>query len=298
MSNIASSNVSAFVLDVDRGTLAALHGSPFSLGSGSSPNAITTNPAGTFLFAAEFFPGKVGAYVIDGSGALSSSPNSPFSAGGYTYDVRVDPSGPWLYAANDQDGTVSGYSIDSSYGSLTALPHSPYSAENAAVSTAITPSGQFAFVVNGSGGAVSRYSVTPSRGNAGDLASLGTATSLGVTASPYQVVVDPSGRFLYTANSGTDDVSGFNGDSSEGLSGLTNSPFSTGVGSSPYSLTVDPKGRFLYVADKDDNTKMMKFTLPPTNERGSMRARFVDDGGTEYRASEWRARRAKGLRRN
>lgn len=55
-------------------------------------------------------------------------------------------------------------------------------------------------------------------------------------------MVDPSGTFLYIANSGSGNISAYSIDSSSGaLSAIAGSPFSSGT--SPRSTTVDPSGK-------------------------------------------------------
>jgi 6-phosphogluconolactonase len=63
--------------------------------------------------------------------------------------------------------------------------------------------------------------------------------------------VDPSGKFLYTANQGSNDVSAFSIDSSGTLAPLSNS--SVLPGTSPSYIVTDTSGRFLFVANRDSN---------------------------------------------
>jgi 6-phosphogluconolactonase (cycloisomerase 2 family) len=64
------------------------------------------------------------------------------------------------------------------------------------------------------------------------------------------VTVDPSGHFVYIANSVSADVSAFTIDSTTGaLKALAGSPFSTGAGMEIAGASVDPLGKFLYVAN-------------------------------------------------
>ncbi len=60
--------------------------------------------------------------------------------------------------------------------------------------------------------------------------------------------MDPTGRFVYTANLGSDNVSVFSIDQNTGaLTPITASSFA--AGSRPHDVAVDPKGRFAYVAN-------------------------------------------------
>jgi Lactonase, 7-bladed beta-propeller len=67
------------------------------------------------------------------------------------------------------------------------------------------------------------------------------------------VTVDPSGKYLYVANSGSSDVSGFTADVKTGrLTSLPKSPFT--CGSSPDPISADIGGKFVYVANKNSGS--------------------------------------------
>jgi 6-phosphogluconolactonase (cycloisomerase 2 family) len=56
--------------------------------------------------------------------------------------------------------------------------------------------------------------------------------------------VDPSGRFAYVANGGSDDITTFRIDPVTGA--LTEVGTAVAAGDEPESVTVDPSGRFVY----------------------------------------------------
>ena len=63
---------------------------------------------------------------------------------------------------------------------------------------------------------------------------------------PDQLVVDPTGRFVYVTNDQSEDITAFSVDASTGaLTELPGSPFP--IGAVPVTSAVDPTGRFLYV---------------------------------------------------
>jgi len=87
-----------------------------------------------------------------------------------------------------------------------------------------------AFVVNSSSGALSEAPGSPYNAGFG----------------PAQIVVDPTGRFLYVLNQTSQDITGYSVDPSLGvLTPLPGTPFS--IGANPAVMAVDPTGRFLYV---------------------------------------------------
>ncbi|HSZ18224.1 MAG TPA: beta-propeller fold lactonase family protein [Candidatus Acidoferrum sp.] len=68
---------------------------------------------------------------------------------------------------------------------------------------------------------------------------------------PEQLVVDPTGRFVYVTNEQSQDITAFSVDPSTGaLTELAGSPYSIGTPpnlSTPVASAIDPTGRFLYV---------------------------------------------------
>jgi 6-phosphogluconolactonase len=74
--------------------------------------------------------GGVAVYSIGTNGVLSAVSGSPFVAGSGTYDVALDSTGTYVYAANRTDGTISGFTIVPGTTipglKLVALSSSPY----------------------------------------------------------------------------------------------------------------------------------------------------------------------------
>ena len=66
--------------------------------------------------------------------------------------------------------------------------------------------------------------------------------------SPRSVVVDPTGKFAYVANSGSNNVSMYTIDATTGA--LTSIGLMA-AGANPASVAVDPSGKFVYVANED-----------------------------------------------
>src|SRR5207244_111172 len=100
---------SAYALASD-GTLSTLGAMPTA--SGANTVALTVEPSGRFLYAANYGAASLTAFAIDGaSGALSNLGTYP--SGSLPYALAVEASGRFLYVANDNpSGTVTGFSID------------------------------------------------------------------------------------------------------------------------------------------------------------------------------------------
>lgn len=133
-------SVQGYTIDSTSGALTPISGSPVP--TGPNPTSIAIDPSGKFVYVANDdypLPGNVLGYTINSStGALTPIPGSPFTAGAEPVSVAVDPSGRFVYVANNLSNNVSGYTIDPTNGVLTPICGSPFPAGVAPRSVAIT----------------------------------------------------------------------------------------------------------------------------------------------------------------
>src|SRR4029077_8797775 len=92
-----------------------------------------------------------------------------------------------------------------------------------------------------------------------------SASPFAVGNEPRNIIIDPSGRFVYIADRGAGSIYGFSINLTTGnLTALSRSPFSIGPTSSPWSVAIDPSGRFLCMIDLGTNT-VNSFSIDPTS---------------------------------
>jgi 6-phosphogluconolactonase (cycloisomerase 2 family) len=103
----------------------------------------------------------------------------------------------------------------------------------------------FLFLLEGKGvptGTIHVFRVDSSTGAITEVA--GSPFNAGLI--PNQLVVDPTGRFVYVTNQQSEDITAFSVDASTGaLTELPGSPFP--IGGAPVTSGIDPTGRFFYV---------------------------------------------------
>ncbi len=111
--NSAANTVSAFSYD-KTGNLTELtqQGSPY--GVGSQPKGIAIDAAGKFLYVANDGDGTVSSFSINAQSGALNPVGTPVATGNLTkvpnpgpVDVKVDPTGRFVYVANNLDGSVS-----------------------------------------------------------------------------------------------------------------------------------------------------------------------------------------------
>ena len=125
VSNLGSSNVSAYSINAGTGALTALATSPFATGAG--PESLALDPAGRFLFTANSNSNNVSAFTVNGDGSLSPVLGSPFAAGSSPQYLVTDRTGTHLYVVNVNDSTVDAYNIagNGALAPLATLLHRP-----------------------------------------------------------------------------------------------------------------------------------------------------------------------------
>jgi 6-phosphogluconolactonase len=195
--NNVSGDVGAFRIGPS-GELTLVPGQPFQVGLAVFNMA--ADPAGRFLFVSGF---GLTVFRIDSStGALSQVPNSPFpDCCGVV--LATDPTGRFLYVANEQSETISVYAVDPSSGNLAPVAGSPFFAGPRPLSLGVDPQGRFLFAGNAFG-LVSAFAVDSITGGLAPVP--GSPFPSG--RQPNSLVVDPTGAALFVADPGEPGSSG------------------------------------------------------------------------------------------
>ena len=263
----AGSYVSMYTINPTTGALTSIGPPVSTYGYSAYGESLTVDPFGKFVYATnsgdvydfgDGANGNLAMYTIDATtGALTSTGTINGNCPGLCFpsSVVVDPSGKFAYVPNG-DG-VAMYTINATTGVLASIGTIPV--EGSADSVVVDPSGKFVYVASASGtpgsaGSVSMYTINATTGA---LVSTGT---IAAGTGPVSVVVDPSGKFAYVANSSSNDVSMYT------INATTGALASTGTiaaGAGPASVVVDPSGKFAYVANFNSNDVSM-YTIDVT----------------------------------
>ena len=236
------SNVVEFAIGTD-GKLYPQHTYPVV---GSFPQAVAIDPLGKFLYVVSTYqpgyttarpgPGNITVFPITGDNSLGTAT---------TVNVGNTPVG---IAASNQtcisNGTVEisgNAACTTANGSPGVLQNQVYvldretttSIAGNSVSTGVV----LAYWENSTNGALVPVTsgVDPTFGG----------FKIGV--APTALAVDPTSRFVYVTDQGTNQIFGSSIQSTGALVQLTNSPFPTG--DYPINVTIDPRGKYLYVVN-------------------------------------------------
>jgi 6-phosphogluconolactonase (cycloisomerase 2 family) len=225
--NQASNNISAYSIDGSTGALTAISGSPFA--TAASPGGLAAQSG--LLFVTHRGSGQISVFKYDASsGVLSAVSGSPFAAGTDLRGVAVDPSGKFLYAADQAANAVVAFSIQSS-GQISAIPGSPFTAGTTPVSVKVHPSGKFLYAANFGSNNVSVFAI----GSSGGLTAI-SGSPFAVDANPSLAQTNDAGKLLFVANQGANTISVFIVTASGALQAVDGSPFKAGAIAAPVGI--------------------------------------------------------------
>ena len=212
---------------------------------------------------------RVAALALIGIAGLLSIVASDNGSGGMTSGGGGTTSSifpRYAYVANTGDDSVSTYVVDAASGRLKWIGR--VAAGTQPVSAAIDPSGKYVYVANSGSGTVTPYSIATD----GSLTPIDCDTGLGgvqactAGTTPVSVTVDPSGKYVYVANSGSDNVSqytiGSNGHLAL-LSPATAVGFAgpSGVAVSGGSAAVRAVPKYAYVANGSASASVSAYSI-------------------------------------
>lgn len=255
-----SGSVSAFTINRDTGVLTTLNRQP-SVGGG--PAHLVVDHGGRNVLVANYGGGSVAVLPIGPDGALKpasafmqhtgSSANASRQKEPHAHSVIVDPADRFAYVADLGIDKVMIYRFDGGRGSL-AASDPPFAATEPGAGPrhfALHPRGRFAYVINELLNTVTAFTRDPERGGLTAVQSISTLPAdlkPLPTYSTAEVLVHPSGKFLYGSNRGHDSITVFSIDEKSGR--LTFVETQPTQGSTPRGFGIEPTGAYLIAANQ------------------------------------------------
>jgi 6-phosphogluconolactonase len=237
---------------------------------GADPCYLTVDRTGKFVLVANYTGGSVAVFPILADGKLGEAssflqhtghgPNAERQEGPHAHSIDLSPDNRFAIVDDLGLDELDVYKFDSSKGTLT--PNDPPFTKVAAGAGprhfAMHPSGKFAYVV-----AEMAHTVTVFSNDAagGRLAVIQTISTLPEDFKgrndDAEIVVHPSGKFLYASNRGDDSIVIYAIDGSKGT--LTQVGRVPTGGKEPRNFEIDPTGKFLFAENqKSDNVVVFR----------------------------------------
>jgi 6-phosphogluconolactonase len=263
-----SGGVSAWAIDRKTGKLTFLNEVP---SGGAGPCYVTLDKTGRYVLVANYDGGSVAVFPVGQDGRLGAASafvqhtghgvNPERQEGPHAHAIELSPDNRFAIAADLGLDELLVYRFDPSGGTLTANnpPFAKVEPGAGPRHLAFHPNGKFLYVINEMQSSITAFSYS-----AGTLHNLGTVSTLPKEFKGHddaaEIVVHPTGRFLYGSNRGHDSIAVFSIDPATGT--LTPVEYASTRGKTPRNFAVDPTGSYLLAANQESNG-VVAFRIDP-----------------------------------
>jgi DNA-binding beta-propeller fold protein YncE len=260
VANFQTNTVSGFDIGVD-GSLTPLvpatAACSASASTGTQPVKIAVHPNGTLIYTANQGSNDITAIRFDTAlTCLVPANGSPFAAGGVVRSVAIDRTGNLLFAVTDSGLNV--FTIDdSTTGVLTSVSTGNF-ASGTLLNVTTSPVADLVYASDGgNGNQIFGATVNTTTGALTPV----PGSPFPAGGQPAAMAIDPLGKFLYSANSTTNQIAGFNIGPSGALTQMAGSPFADANG--PVDIAVDASAKFVVTANGGSGT-IASFSIDAT----------------------------------
>lgn len=255
-----SGGVSAFTIDPESGSLTLINR---QLARGGAPCHLICSPDGRFVLVANYVGGNVATLAINDDGSLKpvgsliqhqgSSVNQARQESPHAHSINLDPAAHFAIAADLGTDRLYVHGYNEQSGELSTRPEAELSLPPGSGPRhfAFHPDGKHAFVINE---LTSTLGALRWNADAGSFELLSIQSTLpGGEPVPgnstAEVVVHPSGKFVYGSNRGHNSLAIYQWNSDD--ESLTHVGNQSTLGGVPRNFAIDPTGRFLFAANQD-----------------------------------------------
>jgi 6-phosphogluconolactonase len=259
----ADGSISAFAIDPKDGSLSAINRRP---SGGADPCYLVVDPTGRNVLVANYSGGSLEVLPIGADGALGdpsdvvqhrgSSVDKSRQSSPHAHAIDLDSTGKLAVAPDLGLDRLMVYHFDPDKGELTPNipPYATVAPGAGPRHFAFHPDGRHAFAINEMASTITVFDFEPRRGTFSELQTISTrppdARKRG--NSTAEILVHPSGRYVYGSNRGDDTIAIFGVEPASGK--LTPVGHQATGGKTPRNFAIDPTGQFLLAANQDSGT--------------------------------------------
>lgn len=257
------------------GVLEPLNQSP--TGDGGAAH-VAVHPSGKFLLTAQYGNGSTALFPLDAAGRVGTAKVTKHPGGSRVVKERQDASHAH-YCGFSPDGTfalVPDLGLDGIviYRINTAIPSIERHGFAASVPGGgprhlkFSPDGKFIFLLNEIASSVTTFAWDATAGTARQLATVPALSDAAKAREAFnsaaEILMHPSGRFVYSSNRGHDSVTLYRAEPT--TAALTVTQVQPVRGAFPRNINLAPGGEWLLAAGADSNTVSVHHVDPTTGE--------------------------------
>jgi 6-phosphogluconolactonase len=259
------SSVSAYAIDPATAKLTLLNRQP---SGGGDPSYVSLDHSGRYLMVANYLGGSAAVFALRRDGSIgrrtafvqhvgaSLDPNDPRHA--HAHSIRFDPSHRFVLLADLGLDKIFVYRLNPKTGALT--PNDPPYATVAPGSgprhIAFDPRDRYVYAINQTANSIVGFGWDSNRGILTQFETVSTLPKgFKGENTGSEILMHPSGKFLYATNRGNNSVAVFSVQADTGR--LTPVQYISTQGKTPRNADFDPTGKWLLVTNKDSNNAVV-----------------------------------------
>ncbi|HXJ05316.1 MAG TPA: lactonase family protein [Candidatus Acidoferrum sp.] len=267
-----SGAVSAFAVDAKTGSLKFLNQVPTR---GAGPCYVSLDKSGAYLLVANYDSGSIASFPVRGDGSLGtasgfvqhsgSGPNKDRQEGPHAHWIGTSPDNRFALAVDLGLDQVIVYGFNASTGVFTPMlsGFAKVKPGSGPRHLAFHPNDKFAYVLSEMASTVTVFSFHAKDGSFSHLQTVSTLPSdYSAPNDAAEIVVHPSGKFLYASNRGHDSIAIF------AINQKTGTLKSLGQvltgGKTPRHFAIDPTGAYL-LAENQESNNIVVFHIDPAS---------------------------------
>lgn len=266
-----SGAVSAFSIDRKTGKLTLLNQ---VASRGAGPCHVSLDKTGRYVLVANYDAGTVAVFPVQDNGQLGKytgfakhtgqGPNKERQEGAHAHWIATSPDNQFLLTADlgiDRILVSKFHLPDGAFTPGKSNSGAKLKAGAGPRHAAFSPNGKFFYVASELNSTVTAFSYNAKDGSLHELQALSTLPKDFSGANDVaEIVIHPSGKFLYVSNRGRDSLAVFSIDPRKG----TLKPVAdiATQGKTPRNFVIDPSGKFLLAANQESNS-IVVFNIDP-----------------------------------
>lgn len=273
--------VAAYGIDHSTGTLTEINRAS---GVGRGPAHVNVSSSGKAVSVANYGSGSVASFQVDDDGRLSeavsffqhegSSVNPERQKEPHAHSVNYSPDDRFLFVADLGTDEVVIYAHDDASGKLEKHGAAKVAPGGGPRHLAFDPQGRFVYVINEMGGSITVFEWDSDAGSLTEVQTISTLPEDFTDANKTsEVLVHPSGKFVYGANRGHDSIAVFSVDAESGELSFVER-VAEGI-AWPRNFRISPDGKLLLVGNRNSDEVAVFAVDPGTGKLSSTEQRVA-----------------------
>jgi 6-phosphogluconolactonase len=267
-----SGGITAYSIDPTNGTLTRINDQPTM---GAIPAHAVVDPSGRYVLVANYTGANFVVLPIESGGGLGpaiqvvpvtgNGPDPDRQTAPFGHQIQFDPASKFVLGNDLGTDRVWVWAWDGSQGKLApdTVPAIQVASGSGPRHSAFHPSGRFLYVIGEMASSITayRYDATKGTGIWRQTVSTLPADFTG-RSTTAEIMMHPTGRWLYGSNRGHDSIVGYRVDQNTGA--LSVIDWWSTQGNVPRGFTIDPTGSLLLAGNQNSDT-VVPFRIDPNS---------------------------------